>query len=254
MTEQEFIEDIGEILEYFSNPDINFLKTGLNINFVIADIKLEEAAYSYNIARHFYIEAELSSSNEKNDIGKQIKLNKEFFRMVHLQTSAIWLNNSIDIFLQAEYILKSMYLHLPLSKEKKIYKYMTNKNYDKISKDCNRNIVEKLSGNEKIKSFINDENVKNLKNIVNKIKHRGAIYSENVEDIFPKFSSKICIGKEENPIFDSSAFETQLIRYEVLKILVHDNLKLFKDLFGSYTEVFKTEDKERVSFKSKDAN
>ncbi len=65
MTEQEIIEDIGEILEYFSNPDINFLKTGLNINFVIADIKLEEAAYSYNIARHFYIEAELSSSNEK---------------------------------------------------------------------------------------------------------------------------------------------------------------------------------------------
>lgn len=249
MTEQEVIEDIGETLYYFSNPDINFWKSGFNINFVIADIKLEEAAYSYNIARHFYIDAELYSSN-----GKQIKLNEEFFRMVQLQTSAIWLNNSVDIFLQAEYFLKGMYLHLPLNKEKKVYKCMTNENYYKISKCCGRNIVEEFSNNAKIKSFINDKNVKDLKNIVNQIKHRGAIYSKNIEDMFPKFSSEICIGKKENPVFSSSAFETQLMSYEALKILVHDNLKLFKDVFESYTEVIKIEDKESVCFKSKDAN
>ena len=220
--EKEIIDDIGSFIDYHSEALTDFFDYKGNPNKIIANIKLAEAAYVYNAARSYYINAELYETKNLDDISK------EHNKMINMQTSAMWLNNFVDILLQAEWFWNEIYkiaTNLDL----------TNDNFERILKQCNVNNIKNKQTNIYIKFLLDSNELNDLRQkIVNLIKHRGAIYSKEIEDSFIGAYSLMFKDANGTVVLDNSVFETKLYSYESLKNIVNKNLKFFKQIFEYY--------------------
>lgn len=220
--EKEIIADIGDFIDYHTDALEDVLAFKGNQNKIIANIKLAEAAYLYNAARSYYIDAELYKVAELDNISK------EHNKMVNMQTAAMWLNNFVDILLQAEWFWNEIYRTVTKLD-------LTNDNFERILRQCTVNNVKNNQPNIYIKFLLGSNELSDLRQkIVNTIKHRGAIYSKEIEDSF--IGSYSLEFRDENGVtfLDNSVFETKLYSYETLKSIVNKNLKFFKQIFEYY--------------------
>lgn len=219
--EIEIINDIGNFIDFYSEPLIDVLRFHANENKIISNIKLSEAAYVYNVARSYYIEAELYEVSTSDNISK------EYNKMINMQTAAMWLNNFVDIVLQAEWFYKEIYKDTGIS--------LTNSNFENILEKCNVNVVKNKTKNIYVKFLIDNDDIRRLrKNIVNAIKHRGAIYSKEIENTFIGNYSIEYRDSNGNIILDNSIFETKLMSYSDLRNIVNKDLKLCRSFFKYY--------------------
>lgn len=219
--EIEIINDIGNFIDFYSEPLIDVLRFHANENKIISNIKLSEAAYVYNVARSYYIEAELYEVSTSDNISK------EYNKMINMQTAAMWLNNFVDIVLQAEWFYKEIYKDTGI--------YLTNSNFENILEKCNVNVVKNKTKNIYVKFLIDNDDIRQLrKNIVNAIKHRGAIYSKEIENTFIGNYSIEYRDSNGNIILDNSIFETKLMSYSDLRNIVNKDLKLCRSFFKYY--------------------
>lgn len=220
--EKEIIADIGDFIDYHTDALEDVLAFKGNQNKIIANIKLAEAAYLYNAARSYYVDAELYKVAELDNISK------EHYKMLNMQTAAMWLNNFVDILLQAEWFWNEIYRTVTKLD-------LTNDNFERILRRCNADYVKKNQSNVYIKFLLESNELNDLRQkIVNAIKHRGAIYSKEIEDSFIGSYSLEFRDKNGATFLDNSVFETKLYSYETLKSIVNKNLKFFKQIFEYY--------------------
>lgn len=219
--EIEIINDIGSFIEFHREAVIDMFRFEGDENKIISNIKLSEAAYVYNVARSYYIDAELYEVSNLDNISK------EYNKMINMQTAAMWLNNFVDIVLQAEWFYKKIYINTGID--------LTNSNFENVLEKCNINTVKAKTQNVYVKFLLDNEDLRQLrKNIVNAIKHRGAIYSKEIESNFIGNYSIEYRDSNGNIILDNSIFETKLMSYSDLRNIVNKALKLCKSFFEYY--------------------
>lgn len=224
MDENMIIQDIGEYIDYNFEflPDV----TSLEPNKIIAQKKFADCARLYNTARYFYITAMMYEEKHKELDDISIEYNK----MIYMQTSAMWLNAAVDVLFQFDWFYDKIYERVKINRE--IGVKLSNINFDDIIKSCNLSQIQNNSHNEHILSIAHSRELDVLRQrIVNELKHRGVIYSENLER---KFSGVRCGFKytdADGNYTDNTVFDEKLISFEDLSLIVRSVLKLFKNQF-----------------------